>query len=104
MVPHDPIGHCPLFQGLEGEARAYALAYFQAAEKSYDKGAFLHHVSFPLPRFGLVLAGTVEVSMDDMDGRHLIHPGGHVPVGLLLPLAGEGKGAPVVCLLGNAFP
>lgn len=72
MVPHDPIGHCPLFQGLEGEARAYALAYFQAAEKSYDKGAFLHHVSFPLPRFGLVLAGTVEVSMDDMDGRHLI--------------------------------
>lgn len=72
MVPHDPIGHCPLFQDLEEEDRAYALAYFQATEKSYDKGAFLHHVSFPLSRFGLVLAGTVEVSMDDMDGRHLI--------------------------------
>ena len=38
-----------------------------------------------------------------MNGRHLIRPGSHIPVGLLLPLAGKGKGAPVVRLLGNAF-
>ena len=37
MVPHDPIGHCPLFQGLEGEARAYALAYFQMTGRRVAK-------------------------------------------------------------------
>ncbi len=36
------------------------------------KGDVLHQVSFPLERFGLVLSGTIQVSMDDMDGHHII--------------------------------
>ena len=72
MLPQAPLDQCPLFQGLEPEARDYALAYFDAMEKSYAKGAFLHQVATSLPRFGLVLAGTVEVCMDDIDGHHHI--------------------------------
>ena len=66
------IPRCPLFQGLSPEALDYALDYFDAHVKRYEKGAFLHRVSFPLERFGLVLAGTIQVYMDDMDGHHII--------------------------------
>lgn len=72
MLHHPTISHCPLFQGLSPEALDYALGYFDAHVKSYEKGAFLHQVSFPLERFGLVLAGTIQVYMDDMDGHHII--------------------------------
>ena len=72
MLHHPMIAHCPLFQGLSPEALDYALDYFDAHVKSYEKGAFLHQVSFPLERFGLVLAGTIQVYMDDMDGHHII--------------------------------
>ena len=63
---------CPLFQGLPPDALDYALSYFEAHVKAYEKGDFLHQVSFPLERFGLVLSGTIQVSMDDMDGHHII--------------------------------
>ncbi len=66
------IDQCALFQGLTPEEQTYALDYFAAQPRRYEKGAFLHQVSFPLTRFGLVLEGTVEVYMDDMDGHHLI--------------------------------
>lgn len=72
MPHHSSIEQCPLFHGLSPEDRTYALEYFSAKKKSYPKGAFLHKVSFPLLRFGLVLTGTVQVYMDDMDGHHLI--------------------------------
>ena len=72
MLPQAPLDQCPLFHGLDPEARDYALSYFDAMEKPYAKGAFLHQVAMPLPRFGLVLAGTVEVCMDDIDGHHHI--------------------------------
>lgn len=69
---HPQLEQCPLFQGLTPEEQAYALSYFDAKTKTYEKGEFLHHVSFPLERFGLVLSGTVQVYMDDMDGHHII--------------------------------
>ncbi len=72
MLHHPMIPRCPLFQGLSPEALDYALDYFDAHVKRYEKGAFLHRVSFPLERFGLVLAGTIQVYMDDMDGHHII--------------------------------
>lgn len=72
MLHHPMILQCPLFQGLPSDALEYALSYFEAHVKAYEKGDFLHQVSFPLERFGLVLSGTIQVSMDDMDGHHII--------------------------------
>lgn len=72
MFSHPSLHQCPLFQGLTPEEQAYALTYFDAKPKTYQKGEFLHRVSFPLQRFGLVLSGTVQVYMDDMDGHHII--------------------------------
>lgn len=69
---HPQLEQYSLFQGLTPEEQAYALSYFDAKTKTYEKGEFLHHVSFPLERFGLVLSGTVQVYMDDMDGHHII--------------------------------
>jgi CRP-like cAMP-binding protein len=72
MTTHPLLDNCPLFQGLSSQDKSYALTYFDARVKTYEKGAFLHQVSFPLPRFGLVLSGTVQVYMDDIDGHHII--------------------------------
>ena len=72
MIHHPSLDRCTLFQGLSPEEKAYALTYFDAKPKSYEKGDSLHRVSFPLSRFGLVLSGTVQVYMDDMDGHHII--------------------------------
>ena len=70
---HNPyLRQCPLFQGLSPEETDYALTYFGAKTKQYERGQFLHQVSFPLSRFGLVLDGTVQVYMDDMDGHQII--------------------------------
>ena len=94
MLHHPMILQCPLFQGLPPDALEYALSYFEAHVKAYEKGDFLHQVSFPLERFGLVLSGTIQVSMDDMDGHHIIM--NNVSAGGLL---GE-----AYCFLGTDAP
>lgn len=69
----NPIIHrSPLFSGLGQEDTQRALDYFGAFQKRYEKGAFLHRVLSPLRRFGLVLSGTVQVYMDDMEGYRMI--------------------------------
>jgi len=72
MTNHALLDSCPLYQGLSPQDKAYALSYFDAKAKQYEKGEFLHQVSFPLQRFGLVMSGTVQVYMDDIDGHHII--------------------------------
>ena len=42
---HPQLEQCPLFQGLTPEEQAYALSYFDAKTKTYEKGEFLHHLS-----------------------------------------------------------
>ena len=61
-----------LFAGLEGDALASALRFFGAVPASCPKGGFLAHAGAPLPAFGLVLAGTVQVCMDDLRGSEVI--------------------------------
>lgn len=74
------IYHSPLFSGLSGAETTKALSFFDAFQKHYGKGAFLHRLLSPLDHFGLVLSGTVQVYMDDMDGYRMImanvEPGG----------------------------
>ncbi len=38
---HPQLEQCPLFQGLTPEEQAYALSYFDAKTKTYEKGEFL---------------------------------------------------------------
>ena len=63
---------CSLFSGLDEEEYAYALNFFSASARSYKKGDFLNRIGFPLPAFGLVLSGGIQVYMDDIDGNEMI--------------------------------
>ncbi len=63
---------CALFSGLTDRELDYALDFFSAAERSYKKGDFLNRIGFPLPAFGLVLSGGIQVYMDDIDGNEMI--------------------------------
>ncbi len=103
MNTHPLLDSCPLFQGLSNQEKAYALTYFDAKAKPYEKGEFLHQVSFPLLRFGLVLSGTVQVYMDDIDGHHIIM--NHVEAGDLFgeSYAFLGTDAPIyICAVTEA--
>ena len=68
----DIIAKCVLFAGLSREDFAYALHYFSAVQRLYEKGDFINRVTAPLENFGLVLSGTLQVYMDDIDGNHMI--------------------------------
>lgn len=72
MDHHPILDACPLFAGLSTAERRYALDYFSARRQRYARGDFLHKITFPLPRFGLVLEGTVQVCRDDIDGHQMI--------------------------------
>ena len=61
-----------LFKGLDDEEKRLALAFFDALENTYPRGAFLKQPAEKLTRFGLVLSGTVQVSMDDINGRQMV--------------------------------
>lgn len=61
-----------LFNGLDHNQMEYALDFFSSSRASYKKGELLHYAGEPLCKFGLVLAGTVEVFMDDMDGNQML--------------------------------
>jgi len=74
------IKQCGLFYGLAEEELKRALDFFKAREVTYARGGILHFPGDRLPFFGLVKKGSVEVSVDDYDGRHIImavvEPGG----------------------------
>ena len=61
-----------LFQDLSPEEYTQALRFFDAQEIAYPRGAIIKSALDRLTRFGLVLSGTVQVSMDDLSGRQLI--------------------------------
>ncbi len=66
------IRHCPLFSDLSESDFQYALRFFSAETRSHDKGDFLNRPGFPLPAFGLLLEGNVQVYMVDIDGQEMI--------------------------------
>ena len=63
---------CVLFAGLSPNELKNALAFFEAQEKSFARGAILKNAVDPLFAFGLVLEGSVAVSMEDIDGREML--------------------------------
>ena len=61
-----------LFSGMPEEKLEQGLQAMKASCAAYPKGAFLCHIGQPVRRFGLVLAGKIQVCMDDIDGNRMI--------------------------------
>ena len=61
-----------LFEGMEGSELDEALTRMKAVSADYPRGAFLLHLGQPVERFGLVIAGKIQVCMDDIDGNRMI--------------------------------
>lgn len=68
----DALACCVLFSGLKENRLCEALLFFDAREKAYPRGALLNRPGEALARFGLLLSGEARVSMDAIDGRHMI--------------------------------
>ena len=63
---------CPLFAGLSDEERKRALSLLDARAVRAVRGTVLQRPGEPVLRFGVVLSGQVEVSMEDMDGGRVL--------------------------------
>ena len=73
MVWYDPLlQRHMLFSGMEEAERRETLAFFNAQERHYEKGVYLNRIAFPLACFGLVLRGTIQVFMDDIQGDQML--------------------------------
>ncbi len=44
----------------------------KAGERHYQKGSYLISAGDPISVFGLLLSGAVQISMDDLDGHHIV--------------------------------
>ena len=62
----------PLLSDLSPEEFSLALRFFDAREVSYPRGTVIQSAIDPVNRFGLVLKGSVQVSMDDAAGRQMV--------------------------------
>ncbi|MGI5824414.1 MAG: Crp/Fnr family transcriptional regulator [Bacillota bacterium] len=61
-----------LFSGLNDSRLEEHLQYYRAAVKVYDKGDFLVGTEEKMKHFGLVLRGSVQAVMDDINGDRII--------------------------------
>ena len=61
--------HSILFRDMRPEELAYALDFFRANRRTYEKGEIVNPLGEPLPFFGLVLSGCVQVQTDDIPGE-----------------------------------
>ena len=94
MTQNEALTRCPLFTGLSAFELQNALAFFGAEEKSYPRGGILKDALSPLSAFGLVLDGTVAVTMTDIDGNEML---------LAFVTAGQTFGESL-CMLGENAP
>lgn len=63
---------CPLFSDLTDAEIADTLNFYSAKPKKHAKGEFVLRAGEPVSRFGLLLTGSVQIMMDDIDGRQMI--------------------------------
>ncbi len=61
-----------LFRGLSERELRQHLQYYQGSIKSYGRGTFLVGTEETMDQFGLVLDGTVQAVMDDINGDRVI--------------------------------
>ena len=63
---------CSFFSEMNKEEFAYAHEFFNAHRSHYSKGEFLHRAGEVLQSFGIVMAGKVQVCVDDIEGNQCI--------------------------------
>ena len=61
-----------LFRGLSEDELKYALTFFRAQRRTYQRGEFFVRPGDSMHDFGLVLSGIVQVSMIDLNGNRMI--------------------------------
>lgn len=61
-----------LFSGISPEETERLCALLHAGERRYAKGSYLITAGDPIPAFALLLSGSVQVSMDDIDGNRIV--------------------------------
>lgn len=66
------LGRNPLFAGLEAEKALRLLCLLKAEKVFFERGALLHKAGTPVPRFGILLSGAVQVCVDDIEGNRMI--------------------------------
>lgn len=71
MIPKLP-KNCRLLDGLDEKELSRALAFLDAHEAYYEKGAFLHRAGEPFHFFGILLSGALSVFMEDIEGARMI--------------------------------
>lgn len=64
--------HSTLFSECSAEEIAQLCTVLHAMERHYAKGSFLIRAGDALPAFGLLLSGSVQVFMDDLDGNRIL--------------------------------
>ena len=64
--------HTEFFRGLSTGQIEYALDFYRAQRRSYQRGECFVHIGDRLSSFGLVLSGIVQVSMTDLNGNRMI--------------------------------
>ena len=62
----------PIFSGMTESEIIQLCTVLHASERHYPKGAQLISPGDLIPAFGLLLSGAVQVSMDDVDGNHIV--------------------------------
>lgn len=69
---HAVLSNSILFCGLSEQGLRRHLQYYQGSVRSYGKGTFLVGTEETMKQFGLVLDGTVQAVMDDINGDRII--------------------------------
>jgi len=64
--------HTEFFRGLSAVQIEYALDFFHAQRRSFQRGECFVRTGDRLSSFGLVLSGAVQVSMTDLNGNRMI--------------------------------
>lgn len=72
MVTNKQLRLCSLFEGFSDDECAIALEKLKARPAIYKRGELLRSAGDSLPSFGLMLSGTVQVYMDDINGDRII--------------------------------
>ena len=61
-----------LFSGISPTETDRLCTLLRAGERHYAKGSHLITAGDPIPAFALLLSGSVQVFMDDVDGNHIV--------------------------------
>lgn len=66
------IEKCPFFSAKDGFSTEEILDLLGAEIKEYQKGEFIHKSGEPFSGFGMLLSGTAQACIDDIDGNRMI--------------------------------